>query len=118
MADEKAEANRGPVSREELERFLRNVPNPVLLEVSGENCAPCEEMEDEIARRNLPEGMVSARITLGNEPEDVEIADMLAVEAFPRVIGFCQGQEVARTGDPSELDALIDGLRRCGGKEG
>ena len=114
MADEKADK----VDGEELERFLRNVPHPVLLGVFGENCPPCQEMGEEIARRALPEGMAFAGVTLGNEPGDIEISDLLAVEEFPTVIAFCRGEEVGRTSEPSELDALLDGLRRCGGKEG
>ena len=106
------------VNREELERFLRNVPHPVLLGLFGESCPPCQEMGEEIGRKALPEGTAFAKATLGNEPEDQEIADLLAVEEFPTVIAFCRGEEVGRTGDPSELDALLDGLRRCGGKEG
>ena len=113
-ADEKLDK----VGREELERFLRNVPHPVLLGVFGENCLPCQEMEEEIAKKPLGEGAAFATVTLGNTPEDTEIADLLAVEEFPTVIGFCRGEEVARTTEPSELDALLDGLRRCGGEEG
>ena len=102
------------VKKEELERFLRNVPNPVLLGVFGKSCPPCEEMEEEVAKRNLPDGIAFARVTLGNEPEDNEIADTLEVEEFPTVIAFCRGEEVARTSDPEELDILMDGLLVCG----
>jgi len=34
----------GKVTKEDIERFLRNIPHPVLLGVFGENCAPCEEL--------------------------------------------------------------------------
>lgn len=104
------------VSREEMETFLRNVPHPVLLGVYGDNCPPCEEMEDEITRRTLPEGMAFAKTTLGNEPDDEEVADLLEVDEFPTVIAFCQGEEVGRTSDPTLLDELLAGLQRCGGE--
>ena len=119
MADEtqREELVADKVRREELERFLRNVPHPVLLGVFGKNCAPCEEMEEEIAKKPLPQGMTYAKVTLGNEPEDIEIADLLALEEVPTAIAFCQGEEVARTTDPSELGSLLDGLGRCGGEK-
>lgn len=101
------------VGKEELEGFLRNVPNPVLLGIFGNNCLPCDELEEEISRRNLPDETAFAKVTLGNEPEDIEIADLLGVETTPTVIGFCQGQEVGRTSDPEELDNLINGITKC-----
>lgn len=119
MTDEvaKEELAVDKVRRGDLESFLRNVPHPVLLGVFGKNCAPCEEMEEEIARKPLPQGMTYAKVTLGNEPEDIEIADLLGLEEVPTAIAFCQGEEVARTTDPEELDSLLNDLHRCqGGK--
>jgi len=105
--------NRQDVNKEELETFLRNVPNPVLLGVFGENCLPCEELEQEISGKSLPDKTAFAKVTLTNEQKDVEIADMLAVETVPTVIAFCHGEEVGRTSDPGELDNLLDNLHRC-----
>jgi thioredoxin-like negative regulator of GroEL len=101
------------VSKEELETFLRNVPNPVVLGVFGENCSPCEELEAEISKKQLPEKAAFAKVILGNREGDIKIADMLGVEAVPTVIAFCQGQELARTSDPKQLDTLLDSLRQC-----
>jgi len=101
------------IDKEELETFLRNVPNPVLLAVFGENCTPCEELEEEITNRKLPGDTAFAKVTLGNEEKDIEIADMLGVETVPTVIGFCQGQELGRTSDPKELDNLINSVSQC-----
>ena len=101
------------VNKEELERFLRNIPHPVLLGVFGENCAPCEELEAEIVNKKLPGEISFAKVILGNEQRDIEIADMLGMETIPTVVAFCQGEELGRTGDPKELDSLIDSLSHC-----
>jgi len=101
------------IGKEELETFLRTVPNPVLLQVSGENCAPCEEMDQEIGRRQLPEKTAFAKITLGNEEKDIEIADFLGVETVPTVIGFCHGKELGRTSNPDEVDKLLTDIQHC-----
>jgi len=101
------------VSKGELETFLRNVPNPVLLGVFGNNCTPCEELEQEISKKQLPEKTAFAKITLGNEEKDIEIADFLGVETVPTVIGFCGAKEVGRTSNPNELDGLIDKTQHC-----
>ncbi len=106
------------VNRRELESFLRSVPNPVLLGVFEENHPQGNQMEKEIAGRTLPDGVAFAGVTLRNDPDDVEIAELLALEKFPTVIAFCRGEEVGRTSDPSELDALVDNLRRCGMEQG
>ncbi|MFH1484324.1 MAG: hypothetical protein ABIG98_08795 [Chloroflexota bacterium] len=106
------------VNRVELETFLRSVPNPVLLGVFEEGQPQGNRMEKEIAGRALPEGVVFAGVTLRNDPGDVEIAELLALEEFPTVIAFCRGEEVGRTSNPSELDALVANLRRCGMGQG
>lgn len=105
------------VSRDDVETFLRNIPYPVLLTVVGEHCPPCQDMEDEIARMTLPEGVALARVSLGNEPADEAIAESLAVDGFPSVIAFCRGEEIGRTSDPEDLDGLLDSLKGCGGEE-
>lgn len=101
------------INKDELERFLRNVPNPVVLGVFGENCAPCEELEQEIAKRQLPEQAAFAKVTLGNQEKDIEIADFLGVETVPTVIGFCHGQELGRTSNPEEVDKLLEDIQHC-----
>jgi len=101
------------VNKEELETFLRNVPNPVLLGVFGNYCTPCEEMEQEITKKQLPEKTAFAKITLGNEERDNEIADFLGVEAVPTVIGFCHGKELGRTSNPEEVDKLLADIQHC-----
>lgn len=103
------------IKKEDLERFLRNVPTPVLLGIFGENCLPCEELDQAITERQLPTDVTFARVSLSNDPGDEGIADALAVEEFPTVIGFCQGEEIGRTSEVEELDGLLEKLRRCGG---
>lgn len=101
------------VNKEELETFLRNVPNPVVLGVFGENCSPCEELQQDLAEKEIPEKVVVVKLSLANEQKDIEIADLLAVEVVPTVIAFCKGEEVGRTSNPEELDALFKNLQNC-----
>jgi len=101
------------ITKEELERFLRNVPNPVLLGVFGKYCIPCEELEQEINKKQLPDKVAFAKVVLGNQEKDIEIADFLGVEAVPTVIGFCQGKELGRTSDPKEIDDLLSNIQHC-----
>ncbi len=106
------------VNRVELETFLRNVPNPVLLGVFEEGQPQGVEMEKEIAGRTLPEGVALAGVTLRHDPGDLEIAELLGLEQFPTVIAFCRGEEVGRTSELAGLDALVDNLSRCGTEQG
>lgn len=102
------------ITKDDLETFLRSVPHPVLLGIFGKYCEPCEDMQSELARRQLPDGVVFAKVTLTNDRDDVEIADMLGVDSVPTVIGFCRGQEVRRTSRLEELDKLINDITSCG----
>ena len=106
------------VNRLELETFLRNVPNPVLLGVFEEGHPEGADMEKEIAGRTLPGGVAFAGVTLRHDSGDLEIAELLALEQLPTVIAFCRGEEVGRTSKVSELDALVDNLSRCGMEQG
>lgn len=103
------------VTKEEIETFLRNVPNPVILGIFGDNCSPCGEMDDAISNRQLPEGVAFAKITLSSDPEDLEIAELLGTESVPTIIGFCRGEELGRTSDPGQVDEIINNLRGCNG---
>lgn len=102
------------VTKEEVENFLRNVPNPVILGIFGTGCSPCAEIEDEINKRQLPGGISFAKVTLGNNPEDLEIADLFGAINVPTIIGFCRGEELGRTSEPGEIDNIIDSLKGCG----
>jgi len=99
---------------EDLERFLRNVPKPVLLEISSPGCAPCQELQREMDSKDLPEEIARASVSLNlNNDNDFEIAMQLGVQSVPTVIGFCNGQEIDRVQGKRDIEPLVTKLQQC-----
>ena len=98
----------------DLERFLRNAPGGILLEVAQPGCPACE-VDSAIDSTSLPEGIARARLLLDpDDPADQHIAESLGVEATPTFIGFCMGEELGRTHRLEEAQDLIAKLQACG----
>lgn len=102
------------VKWEELECFLRNVPNPILLEISSPGCAPCQELQRELDGKELPGEIARTSISLNSDNDnDFEIAVQLGVQSVPTVIGFCNGQEIDRVHSKKDIEPLVAKLQQC-----
>lgn len=102
----------------DIEHFLRNAPNPVLLEISTSDCRHCQELTNSLDNKELPGGIIHAlvKLDLGNE-DDIEIAEQLGVFSVPTVIGFCHASEIDRVHGKTDLEPLLTKLKMCRGPE-
>ncbi len=83
------------IDRSDFEATVLGSPVPVLLDASTRWCPPCRALEP-ILEQLLAAGGGRYRIVEFDAEQWPELAARLAVRAFPTVMVFHQGREVAR----------------------